>query len=54
MFHHAPQAIYTTVLAGLLITHAFSEYFKSKGADFTPFLALFIMESIAWYLTILM
>ena len=49
-----PQACYTTVLSLLLITHAFTDYFKSKGADFTPFLALFTLETIAWYLTILM
>jgi len=46
------MACYTTFLAFLLITHAFSDYFKSKGADFSPFLALFTLETIAWYLTI--
>jgi hypothetical protein len=47
------QAFYTTLLSGLLITHAFSDYFKGKGADFTPFLGLFALETVAWFLTIL-
>ena len=51
---HCCQAAYTTVLVFLLATNAFSEPFKSKGADFTPFLGLFVLESVAWYATILM
>ena len=47
-----PQACYTTLLTFLLITHGFTDTLKAKGADFTPFLALFGLETIAWYLSI--
>ena len=46
------QAVYTTWLTFLLVTNGFTETLKSKGADFTPFLGLFGLETIAWYLTI--
>ena len=44
--------IYGTIATGLLATHKAD--FDAKGADISPFLALFALETIAYYLTILM
>ena len=43
-------ALQTTVLLGYLITHKTA--MESTGSDITPFLALFALETTAWYLTI--
>ena len=45
-------AVYGTIATGLLIYY--KPDFDSKGADISPFLALFALETIAYYLTILM
>ena len=45
-------SVYNSIATGLLITHKAS--FDEKGADISPFLALFALETIAYYLTILM
>ena len=43
-------ALQTTLLLGYLVTHKSS--MESTGSDITPFLGLFCLETIAWYLTI--
>lgn len=45
-------AIAGTIAVALLVSH--KGYFTEAGADITPFLGLFILETAAWYLTILM
>jgi len=44
--------VYGTIATGLLATHKAD--FDSKGADISPFLALFALETLAYYATILM
>mmetsp|Transcript_38575 Transcript_38575/g.101775 ORF Transcript_38575/g.101775 Transcript_38575/m.101775 type:complete len:117 (-) Transcript_38575:707-1057(-) len=44
-------ALYGTVAVGLLVTH--KAHFEAEKADITPFLALFFLETCAWYAIIL-
>ena len=44
-------AVYASIAVGLLVTY--KGHMSDQGADITPFLALFTLECIAWWLTVL-